>query len=219
MIRTPWPSLPARRRLLALSLAPALGAFGTLAIAQDRSSGAAASAAATGSQPRGKAMAGNDRRFVEKAMHGGQAEVELARIAQSRATQADVKAYAQRMQQDHTKANEELTQIVNAKFTPMEMKPDAQHRREADRLAKLSGAEFDRAYMRHMVEDHRKTVAEFEKAASSAQDEQVKAFAAKTLPTLQEHLKQAQTLHGALGGGNKSGLRGNDKAPATGTPR
>ena len=222
----PLSCLAARRRLLALSLAPALAAFGPIALAQDRSgattggtgtAGSTGAAGATGN--RGAKMAGSDRRFVEKAMHGGQAEVELARMAQSRATQADVKAFAQRMQQDHGKANEELTQIVNAKFTPMDMKPDAQHRREADRLAKLSGAEFDRAYMRMMVEDHRKTVAEFEKAAKSAEDQQIKAFAAKTLPTLQEHLQLAQTVHGALEGGNKTSRRGNDTAPSTGTTR
>jgi putative membrane protein len=230
MTRPLFPStLAALRRLLAWSLAPALAAFGPIALAQDRSGGATGAtgspgaAGMTGSTSatanRGTWMSGSDRRFVEKAMHGGQAEVELARMAQSHATQADVKAFAQRMQQDHGKANEELTQLANAKFTPRDMKPDAQHRREADRLAKLSGAQFDRAYMRMMVEDHRKTVAEFEKAARSAQDPQIKAFAAKTLPTLQEHLLRAQTVHGALEGGNRTSRRGNDTAPSTGTPR
>ena len=63
-----------------------------------------------------------------------------------------------------------------------------------DRLEKLSGNEFDQAYMRDMVKDHTKDVAEFQKAASTASNPDVKSFAEQTLPTLQSHLKQARQI-------------------------
>jgi putative membrane protein len=207
----------ARARVFALCLLPAFAASATLAQTQ-RSSPAPAGGASMA--PPHAALPRGDHRFVQTALQGGQAEVELARMAQSRATNADVKAFAQRMEQDHGKTNDELTRMVNAKFTPMEMKPDAMHRREADRLAKASGAEFDRAYMRQMVEDHRKTVSEFQKAPRSAGDAEIKAFAARTLPTLQQHLQQAQSLHASLEGGAKSGMRsGAAPGAITATPR
>ena len=202
----------ARARVIALCLLPAFAASGALAQTQKSSpapADGASMAAPHAALPRG------DHRFVQTAIQGGQAEVELARMAQSRATNADVKAFAQRMEQDHGKANDELTRMANAKFKPMEMKPEAMHRREADRLAKASGAEFDRAYMRQMVEDHRKTVSEFQKAARSAEDAEVKAFAARTLPTLQQHLQQAQSLNASLEGGAKSGMRSGTAPGAT----
>ena len=62
-------------------------------------------------------------------------------------------------------------------------------------MQKLSGAEFDRAYMDHMVKDHKKDIAEFRKQASSGKDPEIKAFAAKSLPTLQEHLKMAEAAN------------------------
>lgn len=67
-----------------------------------------------------------------------------------------------------------------------------------ERLGKLSGNDFDKAYMKHMVDDHKKDVSEFEKASRSAKDPEVKAFAAKTLPTLKAHLQQAQTTYDAV---------------------
>ena len=75
--------------------------------------------------------------------------------------------------------------------------------RESDHLAKLSGPEFDKAYMEHMVKDHKKDVKEFQKAANDAQDPDVKAFAANTLPTLQEHLQMAKDTEAAVKGSNQ----------------
>jgi putative membrane protein len=72
------------------------------------------------------------------------------------------------------------------------------HHGEMDKLNKLSGADFDKQYMAHMVSDHQKNVAEFKKASESAQDGEVKAFASKTLPTLQEHLSRAQSINDSV---------------------
>jgi putative membrane protein len=97
--------------------------------------------------------------------------------------------------QDHSKANDELKQIAAGKGLQLPSAPDAHHHQEMAKLQKLSGAEFDRAYMDHMVKDHKQDVAEFRKQADSGKDPQIKAFAAKTLPTLQEHLKLAEATH------------------------
>lgn len=139
-----------------------------------------------------------DRSFVEKAAVGGMAEVELGKMAQQKAADPQVKAFGERMVQDHAKANEELTRIGTSKGVTLPATMDRSHRRDAERLAKLSGAEFDREYMKHMVDDHRKDVKEFEKASRSAKDTEVKDFAARTLPTLQTHLQMAENAYNSV---------------------
>ncbi len=139
-----------------------------------------------------------DLQFVETAARGGMAEVMMGQMAQQKAVNPQVKAFGERMVQDHGKANSELMQIAGSKgiAAPSDAGPD--HKKHADRLAKLSGAEFDRAYMKHMVEDHEKDVKDFERASRSAKDAEIRAFAGRTLPTLQSHLQMARTTHDAL---------------------
>ncbi len=133
-----------------------------------------------------------DSSFVKKAAMGGMAEVELGNLAQQKASNDAVKQFGSRMVQDHGKANDELKQIASSKGIDLPTALDSSHKKDVDRLGKLSGAQFDRAYMDHMVSDHKKDVSEFKKEASSGKDADVKAFASKTLPTLEEHLKMAQ---------------------------
>lgn len=167
--------------------------------------GAAGSSSATtsGSKAAGagtstKAARNPDQAFVEKAAMGGMAEVELGNLAQQKASSDEVKQFASRMVQDHGKANDELKQIASSKGIDLPTALDKKHRSDVDRLGKMSGAQFDRAYMSHMVDDHKKDVAEFKKASSSARDSDVKGFASKTLPTLQEHLQLAQKTNDAV---------------------
>ena len=143
-------------------------------------------------------IADADRKFVEKAAMGGVAEVEMGKLAQQKAANDQVKQFGAHMAQDHSKANEELKQIAQSKGVAVPAAPDKSHQREMDKLGKLSGAEFDRQYMSQMVADHRKTVAEFKKASESARDDEIKAFAGKTLPKLQEHLAQAQSINDSV---------------------
>ncbi len=139
-----------------------------------------------------------DRSFIERAAMAGMAEVHLGQIAQQRATHPQVKEYAARMVDDHGKANAELMQIASAKGLTLPTEMDRGHRKDSEKMGERTGAKFDREYMEHMVKDHKKTVSDFEKASKSAKDPQVRAFAAKQLPVLQEHLKMAQTTHDAL---------------------
>jgi len=143
----------------------------------------------------GAAVPAADRAFAEKAAAGGAAEVEGGKVAEQRAANDKVKQFGARMAQDHAKANDELKQIASGKGLQLPSAPDAQHQHEMARMQKLSGAAFDQAYMDHMVKDHKKDVAEFRKQASAGKDPDLKAFAAKTLPTLEEHLKLAEATN------------------------
>jgi len=158
------------------------------------------------STPNGTAkLSRGDRKFIEEAAKGGMAEVQLGKLAAEKAQNPQVKQFGQRMVDDHTKANSQLQQIASTKNVSLPQDVDRSHRREYERLQKLSGADFDREYMKHMVSDHKKDVKEFQKTAKSAKDPDLKNFAQTTLPTLEEHLRQAQTDEAAVksSGNNK----------------
>ena len=139
-----------------------------------------------------------DKEWVAQAGLAGLAEVQMGNLALQKAQNADVKAFAQRMVTDHTKANEELVQLTSAKGLTLATELSGEPKAGLDHLQSLSGAEFDKAYMQHMVADHNKAVALFTTGSTSAQDADIKAFATKTLPTLQEHAKLAQEVNGKL---------------------
>lgn len=133
-----------------------------------------------------------DNSWVMKVAQGGMLEVELGKLAQTQASNDAVKQFGTRMVTDHTKANEELSQLASRKGITLGTSLDAKHQAMKDKLSKLNGVAFDKAYMDAMVKDHRTDVAEFKKESSTGQDADVKAFAAKTLPTLEEHLNMAE---------------------------
>lgn len=143
-------------------------------------------------------LAPDDKEFVSKAGMGGLAEVRTGDLAIQKANNAAVKSFAQRMVTDHSKANAELTQLATAKGVALPAELTGEAKDAYDHLNGLSGAAFDKAYMQHMVEDHEKDVAEFEKASTSAQDTDLKAWATNTLPTLKEHLALAKEVAGKL---------------------
>jgi putative membrane protein len=140
------------------------------------------------------AMSPVDKKFMTKAAAGGMAEVEMGQLAIQKAASDDVKKFGQRMVDDHSKANDQLKQLAGSKGVELPSKLDAQDQATKSRLSKLSGEQFDRAYMQDMVKDHTKDVLEFQHEIKVAKDPDVKNFAAQTLPTLQEHLSQAKTI-------------------------
>ena len=168
------------------------------------------------------AVAAADMDFITRAAEGGMKEVEVGKLAQSRAADSNVKAFAERMVKDHGKANDELMTLAKSKGVslppPATTTTDAS--RKPDRsapgagepeargtsgsggpLAALKGAEFDRAYMTQMVADHEKAVQLFEQESTSGQDAEVKAWAAKQLPTVREHLTEAKSIRDRLSAG------------------
>jgi putative membrane protein len=138
------------------------------------------------------AMPAADSAFMQKAAMGGMAEVQMGNLAQQKAASDQVKQFGARMVQDHSKANDQLKQIASSKGVTLPATPDKKSQQAMDKMQKLSGAAFDKAYMSDMVADHKHDIAEFQKEAKSGKDADVKGFAEKTLPTLQEHLKMAE---------------------------
>jgi putative membrane protein len=142
---------------------------------------------------------GRDAGFMAMVAQANLAEVDAGRLALKKSSNPDVKKFAQHMIDDHTQANSDLADLAHKKGMDLPSKADEAHQRELARLAEMSGAEFDRAYMTMMVNDHVKAVSLFEKNAQEAADPEVKAFAKKMLPTLQDHLKMARDLSAKLG--------------------
>jgi putative membrane protein len=142
-------------------------------------------------------ISSGDRKFMEKAAQGGMSEVQLGKLAADKAASDDVKKFGQKMVDDHGKANDQLKQLATSKGVNLPTELDRSTQREMDKLQKLSGADFDREYMKHMVSDHKKDVSEFKSEANKAKDADLKQFASSTLPTLEQHLTLAQAAEKA----------------------
>lgn len=148
-------------------------------------------------QPKAQLSSG-DATFIKNAGEGSKVEVELGQLAQQKASNDWVKQFGRRMAEDHGKGAKEATELAAKKGVSIPNEMSGAHQRTRDRLARLQGSAFDREYMQEMVRDHKKDVAEFRKASQNAKDPDVKAWAAKTLPTLEEHLRMAQDLEKQL---------------------
>jgi len=146
-------------------------------------------------------MPAADSTFATKAAAGGLAEVKLGELAKNHAASADVKTFGERMVTDHTKAGDQLKQIASTKGITLPTSLNAKDQATYDRLAKLNGAEFDAAYMKDMVADHKTDVSEFKRESEKGLDADLKQFAATTLPTLQEHLQMAESTAAKVKGG------------------
>lgn len=174
------------RRFLSTLFVISFGAAMTLSAAAQEGKGTSSK------QSAGTASA--DTMFVKKAARGGIAEVELGQLAVQKASSEEVKKFGQRMVDDHSKANDELKQVAAQQHIDLPQEASAKDKATKARLEKLSGEQFDKAYMSDMVKDHQKDVAEFERESKTAKDPAVKSFAQQTLPTLKEHLKEAEKI-------------------------
>jgi len=125
-----------------------------------------------------------DVSFIQKAAGGGQQEVENGKMAEKQGKSADVKRIGARMVADHTKANKELTELANRKGVTFDTR--------GVRAQNIGAADFDRQYLKLLEVNHKNDISEFQKEAKSGDDRDVKAWAAKSLPTLQEHLAMVE---------------------------
>ena len=195
--------IPFSRSAMAMAAASAVLAASSLhAQAATPPGGASASKAAptqSSLSPASKA----DRDFFVGAAEDGTAEVELGKLAQQKGSEP-VKAFGGQMVTDHTKAGDELKALAATKGVNLPASP-GKHQKDIDKLAKKSGGDFDRDYSKHMVDAHQQAVSKFEKAAKSADDPELKAFASKTLPTLKQHLEHAKSLNASVKAAKKAG--------------
>ena len=187
-------------RITKLAVAAAFTvAVGICGLAAQQSSDPSNSSSANGMSP-AKASAGQtmaDTKFMKEAAQGGMAEVALGQLAVEKASNADVKKFGQRMVDDHSKANDKLKQLASQKNVALPQDLNAKDKATKASLEKLSGEQFDQAYMKDMVKDHKKDVGDFQRESKAAHDPDVKQFAADTLPTLEDHLKQAESITSA----------------------
>jgi len=150
---------------------------------------------AFGAAAAGGSLSRKDAKFMQEVAADGLAEVELGKLAQQKASSDDVKKFAQMMVDDHTKALDDLKSAAGTHNITWPTTLDADHKKLSDRLSKLSGAGFDREYMQAMVDGHKKVAADLRKESQSGTDADLKAWASKTLPTVEAHLKQAETVN------------------------
>ena len=141
----------------------------------------------------------SDQAFMKEAAIGGMEEVELGNLAKQKASSNDVKQFGERMATDHGRADADLKQVAQRKSVQLPTALDAKHKATVDRLSKLSGDAFDKAYMKEMLSDHKSDVKLFKRESTSAKDSDVKSFASKTLPTFEDHLKLAQDTASKVG--------------------
>lgn len=146
-----------------------------------------------------RSMKSMDTTFAKNAAAGGMAEVKLGQLAQEKGSSDAVKEFGRRMEADHSKADDQLKDVASKTKITLPTGIDRKDQATYDRLSKLSGTAFDRAYARDMVADHRNDIADFKKEADTGTNPEVKNFASQTLPTLEDHLKLAREMEKSVG--------------------
>lgn len=140
-----------------------------------------------------------DAKFYKSAAEGGIAEVELGNLAQKKSENSSVKDFGAMMVSDHSAANDKLKSIASSKDVKLPTSPSVGQMATKTKLEVLSGKTFDNSYIKSMIKDHEETIAMFKREIAEGQDADAKAFATKTLPTLQGHLKKIESIAAAAG--------------------
>ncbi len=167
------------RAILCISL------LGAAALAAPAAASAASTPSSVHADP-GSQLSQEDKEFVEDAAQGGLLEVKLGQLVVKQGSSDDVKRFAQKMVDDHTKLNTKLADAARkvGVTTPTEL--DKKHQDKLDKMAQYSGPKLDQEYMDDMVSEHKDDVKAFEKQAKDGKDPTIRAFAAGALPTLTE---------------------------------
>jgi putative membrane protein len=132
------------------------------------------------------------QKFITEAIEGNLAEVSMGELAQKNAQEANVKAFGQMLTSDHGAALQSAKEAATSLGVTPPTSPNAKQKADYDKMAKLNGAAFDKAFAKHMVMDHKKEIAAYRKASKSK--DAAGQYAQKTLPTLQKHLETAQSI-------------------------
>jgi putative membrane protein len=180
--------------LAAACMALAVAAAEVSTGAQNSNSSSTQNANANANANHGAGGMSSDMKFATEAAVGGMEEVQLGQLAAQKGASDEVRQFGQKMVDDHTKANEDLMQVASGKGWTLPASLDAKHQADVQKLSALTGDAFDRAYVKMMVSDHKKDVGEFQKESTRGADADVKSFATRTLPTLQEHLQMIQRI-------------------------
>lgn len=146
----------------------------------------------------------SDQQFAKMAAQGNAAEVAAGQMAQQKASSDQVKQFGQTLVTDHSKSNDKLQEAASKDNMQLPSEPSAKQQQEAQKLQSMSGHEFDRAFLKNEIRDHRKDIREYEQEANSGQNQQLKQYAKESLPTLKKHLHMAESALDAIGGNSSS---------------
>jgi putative membrane protein len=135
-----------------------------------------------------------DQNFVEEAAQGGMAEVEVGQLAAQKGSSDAVRKFGQQMVSDHQQNNQKLQSIASGKGLKVPTETDTMHKAMSKKLQGASGEDFDKQYLKGQVADHEKMATLMKRQAESGKDAELKAFAAQTLPVVQQHLEMARSL-------------------------
>ena len=135
-----------------------------------------------------------DKKFVHSALEGGNAEVKLGQLAAQKGSSEDVKQFGQKMIDDHTKLGDQMKQIAQQQGINVPDGVPAKDKALEAKLNSLSGDAFDKAYIKAMVQDHKKDLSDFKKEASSGNDTSIKEAASQGAQVINEHLQMAQQM-------------------------
>jgi len=139
-----------------------------------------------------------DSKFAVEVASGGMMEVQLGELAQQKASNQRVKDFGAMMVRDHSKLNDELKSLAAMKNITLPPAPGEDHMDDIKKLSEKSGKEFDKDYIKLMIDDHEKDIDKFEKCSKDAKDPDLRAFAEKTLPILRKHLDDAKKIKDEL---------------------
>ncbi|MCX8530836.1 DUF4142 domain-containing protein [Chryseobacterium luquanense] len=156
------------------------------------------SAAVSSTLTDAQALSNQDKTFVDAAAKGGMMEVMMGELAATNASNTSVKSLGQTIAKDHKMANDELKKWAATVNYSLSSSMDASQQKMHDDLKAKKGADFDKAYVDMMVNDHKKDIAVFKKQSTDGADKNLKAFAIKTLPTLENHLKESEKVKAAM---------------------
>jgi putative membrane protein len=144
------------------------------------------------------AVDSSDVKFANNAAGGGMAEIQLSKLAQQKTTNTQIKNFAAMMVTDHSKAGDSLAVIAKKKNITLPTALDPEHQKKYDDLSKMSGAEFDKGYVKIMVDDHKGALKLMQDEAVNGKDADLKAFAGKVAPTVQMHLDAANKISAGM---------------------
>jgi putative membrane protein len=182
------------------------------------SSGAADTASGSGKSASGKALSKSDQNMMRDMAYANLSEIEAAKVAQSQSNNDQVKTFAKKMIDDHTQAQQELTQLAQSKGVTLPTEPDHKHMAEVKKMSAMQGDKFDKMYMQQGgMTDHRDTHRLLSKVQQSASDPDLKALATKMTPIVDQHMTMAQDIHS--GKGSASGASGTSGTGAAGSTK
>jgi putative membrane protein len=156
------------------------------------------SAEHTGTNAPASTVSEEESKFAVEAASGGMTEVQLGELAQQKAASQKVKDFGAMMVRDHSKLNDELKQVAAKKNITLPPAPGEDHMDHIKKLSEKSGKEFDKDYMKMMVDDHKDDIDKFEKCSKDAKDPELQALATKALPILRQHYDAAKKINDAL---------------------